>query len=344
MRRLSIRSGFSLAAVALLSAGTSAALSAQRPAPAGIIADHMTGDITGVHDPAIIKAGDTFYVFSTTRPDDGGQIPIRTSKDLLSWRRAGTVFDAVPDWARRLIPSARGLWAPDISYSGGQYRLYYAVSSFGSNVSAIGLATSPALDPAAPGKGWTDRGLVVRSTRADDFNAIDPNVFTDSDGRSWLTFGSFWTGIKMVRLDPATGLASVEDKTIYSLIRRPNPDAVEAPFLIARGGYHYLFASYDFCCRGSDSSYYTVVGRSKDVTGPYLDYDGKPMSKGYGQIVLHAKLDPSGRWRGPGHVAILADGGRDFLVYHAYDARNKGVPTLRIQALGWTADGWPVAH
>ena len=86
MRRLSIRSGLSLATIALLSAGTSAALSAQRPAPAGIIADHMTGDITGVHDPAIIKAGDTFYVFSTTRPDDGGQIPIRTSKDLLSWR------------------------------------------------------------------------------------------------------------------------------------------------------------------------------------------------------------------------------------------------------------------
>ncbi|HEU0066038.1 MAG TPA: arabinan endo-1,5-alpha-L-arabinosidase [Sphingomonas sp.] len=326
-----------------LAAALVAGVPAAAQAPAGF-ADRMAGDVAGVHDPAIIKGGDTYYVFSTSRGGDGGQIPIRTSKDLLTWTRAGTVMPDVPTWAKKQISATRGLWAPDISFANGQFRLYYSASSFGSNVSAIGLATSPTLDPTAPGYGWTDQGVVVSSTRASDYNAIDANAFTDADGKQWLTFGSFWTGIKMIRLDPATGKASAEDKTVYPLVRRPNPDAVEGPFLIAHGGYHYLFASYDFCCRGVDSTYYTVVGRSKDVTGPYVDYDGKPMMKGYGQIVLHAKLDPTNRWRGPGHVSILQDAGREFIAYHSYDAKNKGMPTLRIQPIGWTKDGWPVAR
>ncbi|HEX8415442.1 MAG TPA: arabinan endo-1,5-alpha-L-arabinosidase [Sphingomicrobium sp.] len=333
-----------LHAVAAAMIGCAVAGSTVSAQPVAGFADRMTGDITGVHDPAIIKAGDTYYVFSTSRPEDGGQIPIRTSKDLRTWTRAGTVFTDVPAWAKRQIPATKGLWAPDISFSNGQYRLYYAVSSFGSNVSAIGLATSPTLDPQAPGYGWTDQGLVIASSRADDFNAIDANAFTDADGRQWLTFGSFWTGLKLIQLDPATGKRLSGDTEVRALARRPNPDAIEAPFLIAHGGYHYLFASYDFCCRGANSSYYTVVGRAKDVTGPYVDFDGKPLMKGFGQIVLHAKLDPTNRWRGPGHIGMLHDGDRDYIAYHAYDAKNKGVPTLRIQPIGWTADGWPVAR
>jgi arabinan endo-1,5-alpha-L-arabinosidase len=313
--------------------------------PGAALADRMTGDIAPVHDPAIIKQGDSFYVFSTSRPrDETGQIPIRTSKDLINWKRAGAVFAQIPDWAKHEIPKADGIWAPDISFANGEYRLYYAVSTFGSNHSVIGLATSPTLDPNAANYKWTDKGVVMASTVASDFNAIDPAAFTDRDGRAWLAFGSFWTGIKMVRLNPATGLRAAEDQQVYSLARRPAPDAIEASFLIERGGYYYLFASYDFCCRGVNSSYYTVVGRSKAVTGPYLDYDGKPMMDGYGQIVLHGKLDPTRRWRGPGHSAILKDGNQLFIAYHAYDAQHAGIPTLRINPLGWTADGWPVAR
>lgn len=315
------------------------------PGTAASLADRMTGDIAPVHDPAIIKQGDTYYVFSTSRPrDEAGQIPVRTSKDLISWTRAGAVFAQMPDWAKREIPKANGIWAPDISFANGEFRLYYAVSTFGSNRSAIGLATSPTLDPSAPNYRWTDKGQVLASTVANDFNAIDPAAFIDRDGQAWLAFGSFWTGIKMVRLDPATGLRAVDDQKIYSLARRPAPDAIEAAFLIDHGGYYYLFASFDFCCRGVDSTYYTVVGRSKAVTGPYLDYDGKPMMEGYGQILLHGKLDPTGRWRGPGHSAILKDGDRLLIAYHAYDAQHGGIPTLRINPLGWTADGWPVAR
>ncbi|HWW24971.1 MAG TPA: family 43 glycosylhydrolase, partial [Caulobacter sp.] len=128
-----------------------------------------------------------------------------------------------------------------------------------------------------------------------------------------------------------------------AIAARPRPSAIEAPCIVERDGWFYLFASFDFCCRGADSTYYTVVGRSKAVAGPYVDRDGKALMKGGGFIVLHADLDLAKRFKGPGHVAVLRDGGRDHIVYHAYDARKGGVPTLRIQPLGWTADGWPVA-
>jgi arabinan endo-1,5-alpha-L-arabinosidase len=184
---------------------------------------------------------------------------------------------------------------------------------------------------------------VLESSFRDDFNAIDPNVFDDAEGRQWLVFGSFWTGIKMVRLDPRTGMRSAEDARVYPLASRRNPGAVEAPYVVRRGDYYYLFASFDFCCRGAGSTYYTVVGRSKSPTGPYLDRDGKKMLDGGGFIVLHAALDRSKRFVGPGHPAILQSGARDYIVYHAYDTEAGGKPTLRIQMLGWTEDGWPVA-
>jgi arabinan endo-1,5-alpha-L-arabinosidase len=334
-----------LAAAALPAAAMAQPASAPKAAaPPALLADRLSGDIAPVHDPSMIRDGNAFYLFTTTSdPKASGFVQVRTSRNLLNWTAAGSVFAAIPEWARHEVPAAKGIWAPDISFSNGQFRLYYAVSSFGSNHSAIGLATTPTLDPSKPGYGWKDQGVVLTSNSKDDYNAIDPAAFTDADGKSWLAFGSFWTGLKMIRLDPATGKPSAEDKTVYSLARRTNPDAVEAPYLIRHGDFYYLFASFDFCCRGADSTYYTVVGRSKSVTGPYLDFDGKPMTKGFAQVVLHGKLDKTKRWRGPGGVAILHEGERDFIVYHAYDAQNKGLPTLRVAPLGWTADGWPVA-
>jgi arabinan endo-1,5-alpha-L-arabinosidase len=333
-----------LAAAVALAAGPASA-GQQAAQPPALFADRMRGDLTPVHDPAIISDGDTFYVFSTSQEGQApGLIHIRTSKDLVTWTRAGAVFSAIPEWAKREVPKSKGIWAPDIVFVNGEYRLYYAVSTFGENHSAIGLATTKTLDPARPGHGWTDQGAVIVSNRTDDYNAIDPAAFVDRDGKAWLAFGSFWSGLKMIRLDAATGKPSAEDRTVRSLARRPAPGAVEAPFLIDHGGYYYLFASYDFCCRGADSSYYTVVGRSKDVTGPYLDHDGKPMTKGFGQIVLHGKLDASQRWRGPGGISILRESGRELIAWHAYDATNKGAATLRIAPILWTGDGWPVVR
>lgn len=324
-----------LLAIASGGEGASQADPASRPR----LNERMAGDIGPVHDPAIIKQGDTYYLFSTSQESEGkGLIHVRTSRDLVSWTRVEPVFATMPEWARAAVPRTAGIWAPDISKTGDEYRLYYSISTFGRNRSAIGLVTTPSLANPV----WTDKGAVMRSDSGDDFNAIDPNVFNDGEGRQWMAFGSFWTGIKMVRLDPATGLRSAEDGTIHSLARRRNPGAVEAPFVIRRGDYYYLFVSFDFCCRGAKSSYYSVVGRSRSPTGPYLDRDGKDMMDGGGFLVLHAKLDESGRFAGPGHPAVLDEKGRTYIVYHAYDVQQKGRPTLRIQPLGWTGDGWPV--
>jgi arabinan endo-1,5-alpha-L-arabinosidase len=241
------------------------------------------------------------------------------------------------------VPGTRGTWAPDISFFNGRFHLYYALSTFGSNRSAIALLTATTLDPDAAGHGWTDEGIVLESHEGDDFNAIDPNLLIDQDGKAWLAFGSFWSGLKMVEIDPATGKPPAPKPQIHALAQRHAPDAIEASFLISRGGYYYLFASYDFCCRGVDSTYYTVVGRSKSPAGPYVDRDGKAMMRGGGFLVLHADLDRSHRFKGPGGVSILREPGRDYIVYHAYDTAFGGAPTLRIQPLAWTADGWPVA-
>lgn len=293
-----------------------------------------------MHDPAIIRQGDRWYLFTTSQQRDGkGLIHLRTSKDLANWTRAAPVFAKMPAWVNDTVPGAAGIWAPDVHFTRGEYRVYYSVSTFGRNRSAIGLVTTPSLENPV----WSDKGLVFGSTQNDDFNAIDPNVFDDAEGRQWMAFGSFWSGLKLVRLDPDTGLRSAEDARVHPIARRPGPGAIEAPFVIHRGAYYYQFASFDSCCRRAASTYYTVVGRSKNPTGPYLDREGKSMMDGGGRIVLHADLDPDKRFVGPGHVAILREPERDYIVYHAYDTQARGVPTLRIQPLGWTDDGWPVA-
>ena len=310
----------------------------------GAINDRMTGDTWPVHDPCIIKADGLYHLFCTSQMHAGrGLIAWRTSPDLMAWTLKGDVMPAFPAWVTEALPDTKGAWAPDISYEGGLYRLYYAASLFGKNTSVIGLLTTPTLDTTRPDFGWKDEGLVIASQAGDDYNAIDPNLVKDGDGRQWLVLGSFWTGLKMTALDPATGKPphpeNRDPKALISVAQRPEqPDAVEASFLIRRGGLYYLFASYDFCCRGVNSTYYTVVGRSASVTGPFVDRDGKSMLEGGGTVVLSA----SERWKGPGHCAVLQDSDADYIVYHAYDAQNNGRPTLRVNRLDWR-DGWPVA-
>jgi arabinan endo-1,5-alpha-L-arabinosidase len=323
---------------ALALGGTAAAFSAAAPARGGVINDRLTGDLAPVHDPCMIRQGDVYHVFSTgPTGTDSGLIPWRTSTDLLHWTRRGAVFPSIPAWAHEAIPGAKGIWAPDISHFNDRFHLYYAVSTFGSNHSVIGLATNATLDPSSPDFAWRDEGLVLSSNTFDRYNAIDPSHVIDRDGGHWLCFGSFWTGIKMIRLDPATGKPA-RDRTLEALAFRPQPpDAIEAPFIIERDGYYYLFVSFDFCCRGVKSDYNIVAGRSKDILGPFLGPDGKAMTHGYGQQVLVG----NDRFKGPGGASVLRDPDRDYLVYHAYDAQNNGIPTLRISPIGWTPDGWP---
>ena len=321
---------------------------APSPAPPPSLNAEMTGDLVPTHDPAIAKNGDTYYVFSTGRDRASGKlIPVKTSKDLIHWTAQGGLFPDLPEWAKQAIPGAKDMWAPDVHKVNGLYYLYYAVSTFGSNHSAIGLFTSPTLDPASPDYRWTDRGPVVISTAKDDYNAIDPDHFVDAQGKHWLALGSFWSGIKLFALDPRTGKLLKPGEKPFPLARRLAPAGaaapIEAPFLFRHDGYYYLLASYDYCCKGVNSTYYTVVGRSKDVRGPYLGEDGSRMMDGQGTIILKADLQEQQRFRGPGHPAWLSDSGRDYIVYHAYDKEHGGAPTLRIAPIRWTKDGWPRA-
>jgi arabinan endo-1,5-alpha-L-arabinosidase len=318
---------------------------AQTPAKTPTLNDRLTGDLTPTHDPVIAREGGTYHVFST----GGRYIVSRTSPDLVHWTLGKPLIDRMPDWALQAVPGAKDMWAPDISFVNGRWRLYYSVSTFGSNRSAVGLFTSPTLDPAAPGYGWRDDGLVVMSTHDSDFNAIDPNLIVDRDGRQWLALGSFWTGLKLFALDPKTGKPADPNARPVSIARRPapagGPAPVEAPFVIDHGGYYWLIASYDYCCKGAQSTYYTVIGRSKAITGPYLGKDGSKMMEGGGTIFIRADLPEQDRFRGPGHAGVLHDkDGTDYVVYHAYDKTSQGAPTLRIAPIRWGADGWPHAE
>jgi arabinan endo-1,5-alpha-L-arabinosidase len=311
----------------------------------------LSGDVAGTHDPSIIKEGKTWYVFATGKAPDGGQFAIRCSNDLEHWKLCGHVFDAVPAWIHERSPGTRDLWAPDISYVQHEYRLYYAYSLFGKNTSGIALATNKTLDPTSPDYKWIDKGLVFESKAEDNFNAIDPNLIVDAKGSEWLVFGSFWDGIKMRRLDDS-GMLSKTDTTLYSLARRAKPEdaapappglpanwqAIEAPFIVRHSGYFYLFTSWDLCCRGLKSTYKTTVGRSKSVTGPYVDASGKPLAEGGGTLLLTA----NSRWLGPGGESVyLGPHKQDLIVFHAYDGKT-GKPSMQLSTIDWT-DGWPHA-
>lgn len=319
---------------------------AQDPAPHVF---DLSGDYWGTHDPSIMKEGDTWYVFATGLAPHG-HMAIRCSHDLQSWKLCGQVFTEIPDWIQKDSPGTKELWAPDISYFDGIYHLYYAYSLFGKNTSGIALATNKTLDPDSPDYKWVDQGLVLRSGAGDDFNAIDPNLVIDASGNTWLAFGSFWSGIKMRRIDRATGKLSAEDTHLYALASRerpagappgtpelpPNWEAVEAPFIIHHGDFFYLFVSWDLCCRGTRSTYRTMVGRSHTVTGPYLDATGKSMVDGGGTQVLGANH----RWLGPGGESLYVGSDNTIIVFHAYDATT-GKPALQVSTVGWK-DGWPL--
>ncbi|HUS10131.1 MAG TPA: arabinan endo-1,5-alpha-L-arabinosidase [Pyrinomonadaceae bacterium] len=296
----------------------------------------LDGDIRQVHDPAIIQDGDTYYLFSTR-----AGIAIRCSKDLIRWQLCGDVFAHLPEWAVKDVPGLRGLWAPDISYFNGRYHLYYSASTFGSNRSSIGLVTNQTLDQTSERYRWADQGKVISSYSSDDWNAIDPNVVLDEKNEPWLAFGSFWGGIKLRKLDQTTGRLSSSDKTLYALASRSRnanlPGAIEAPVIIRKNSYYYLFVSFDLCCRGKDSTYNIRVGRALRLTGPYMDRSGKLMIHGGGTPVVAGK----GRWAGPGHCAVLQNKEGEMLVYHAYDTEWRGIPTLRIARLLWDPQGWP---
>lgn len=296
----------------------------------------VTGFTRNAHDPVIAEEDGVYYVFYT-----GPRIVIIKSTDLVNWEFVGRVFENTPDWAIGVNPIIGALWAPDISYFNGKWHLYFAASNFGEQNSALGLATNVTLDPDSPDYKWEDQGIVLRSNVGDPWNAIDANLVFDDDGNPWLNWGSYWTGVYMRRIDPATGFFDESYPDVVHLASRRTPPedstAIEAPFIVKRGDYYYLFASFDQCCVGVDSTYNVRVGRSPEITGPYIDRDGVPMLESGGTRILESY----DRWRGPGHNGMYIDGDTYYMVYHSYDSRLNGTPMLRIERVQWDEDGWP---
>ena len=168
----------------------------------------------------------------------------------------------------------------------------------------------------------------------DDFNAIDPFRMDASDGRAFLTFGSFWSGIKLSELAPETGKLK-PNAPLVALASR-HGGAIEAPSILEREAKFYLFVSFDQCCKGVASTYNIRVGRAARIEGPYLDRDGQAMLDGGGSLLLAG----AGRFIGPGGQEPVKISTGDMLAYHYYDGESGGVAKLQLSPIGWTPDGW----
>jgi arabinan endo-1,5-alpha-L-arabinosidase len=266
----------------------------------------------------------TYFIFSTAVG-----IEIRTSKDRTAWTLIGKVFPNGAPWTDQYTGTSNGnIWAPDCTYLNGQFYLYYAASSFGSQNSAIFLAKSSTGQPGS----FTNEGLITSTSTSNNYNAIDPNLLID--GSAWrLSLGSFWTGIKGMQLSSSTGKLS--SNTVTALAQRTaNGGAIEASVIYKYGNYFYLFSSWDKCCAGTSSTYNIRVGRSTSATGGFVDQAGVALTNGGGTLVLgsHDSII------GPGGQDLMTDGDGPILVYHYYTSSGS---FLGINRLDFSS-GWPV--
>ncbi|GAB2806158.1 arabinan endo-1,5-alpha-L-arabinosidase [Ferruginibacter profundus] len=288
-----------------------------------------------VHDPVMIKQGNTYYVFST-----GRGISVKTSTDKINWKNAGRVFDStnLPAWYKNDIPAQDGsLWAPDIHYHNGKYHLYYSVSAWMNFNSSIGYATNTTLDKNDPAYKWVDEGQVISyKNGGEGVNVIDPNIFIDRDGKEYLVYGSYKAGLRLVELNAATGKL-MKDPPAITII---TTSLGEGEFIIKSAQYYYLFVSRGRCCAGINSTYQVVMGRSKDVHGPYLNKEGESFLDNKYSLLLAGDSTEPGR----GHNGFFTEHDTTFIVYHAYTRSQNGASLLNIKPLYIDKDGWPTTE
>jgi len=339
----------SLAALVAACGDVSTTPRAAPPPCTGNLVDRSS-DVAPIHDPAIAREGDTYWIYSSSPTGT-----FYSSTDLRRWTRRGSVFDGIPPWILATIPRADHIGSPDIEWYDGRWVLYYQSHIQGTCDAAMGVATNRTLDPASPDYEWQDHGLVLRSTPEFEnfpllcgqdgvwFDAIDPTLFVDpADGRPWLLFGSTLGGIFLVEIDPKTFVPTGHPRDFVLLAARdlglPDP-IVEAPYVVHRDGWYWLFLSHDRCCQGANTTYRILVGRSRTLEGPYLDRDGRRLLDGGGTVLIERE----GSLIGTGHADVFSDGGWDYLVHHAYDAEAGYEPVLNVRRLDWDEEGWPSA-
>ena len=267
-----------------------------------------------IHDPStIMLCNGKYYTYGT-----GGSSLV--SDDGWTWRRGVT-------------PSRRGM-APDVIHIGDRYYMYISSNPGGQPHSQVIMISSKSLDPESRDYGWEDGGIVNSTDGVEFCNGIDPGLFLDpTDGKLWMTFGSYFGYIRIVELDPKTG-KRIDDKFTNIAIN------CEASTVIYHEGWYYLLATHGSCCRGADSGYNIRVGRSKKLTGPYVDHTGLDMILGGGKLLIGS----GGRVIGPGHFGLLdlGDGVQKFSCHFEADLDRGGSSVLDIRPLLWK-DGWPIA-
>ncbi len=281
-----------------------------------------------VHDPVMIKQGDTYYVFSTG-------INIKTSKDRINWTNAGKLFgkDSLA-WWHNDIPEKIGLWAPDIHYANGKYHLYYSVSAWMNFNSSIGYATNTTLNPSDPAYKWVDEGEVIGYKNGGaGVNVIDPNIFIDKDGKEYLLYGSYKAGLRLVELDAKTGKLKKDQPELTTI----TTSLGEGSFIIKGPKYYYIFASRGRCCAGINSTYQIVIGRAKNVKGPYLNKQGESWIDNKYSLFLAGDSSEPGR----GHNGFFTEHDTTFIVYHAYTRSQNGASLLNIKPIYMDEDDWP---
>ncbi|KAI1077210.1 glycosyl hydrolase [Whalleya microplaca] len=295
-----------------------------------------SGTCTNTHDPSIIRRSDgTYFRFST-----GGKIAVHTAPDITGpWTYQGA---ALPSGSSIDLAGKDDLWAPDVSLIDSTYYMYYAVSTSGSQDSAIGVATSSSLDVGT----WTDLGSTgIRSSSSKAYNAIDASLI-NADGTYLLTFGSFWGDIFQVEMkSPPKAVAS--GATTYNLAYDSVTTAEEGSTLFKYGSYYYLFYSKGQCC-GYDSNkpaagkeYKVMVCRSSSPTGGFVDKNGVACTSSGGTVVLESH----GNVYGPGGQGVYQDPANGPILYYHYVNTSIGYADGQKQ-FGWNnidfSSGWPV--
>ena len=310
----------------------------------------LTGDTGLIHDPTIIRQGTAYYVLSTDGGQPGGFLPLFCSPDKTAWKRCGQVFTTIPaSLSTALGATVTSLWAPDVSFFGGLYHVYFVASVFGSNRSIIGLATSPTMNPTDAGYGWTYQGAVLQSPAdGSGYNAIDPSILLDTDSAGnllhiWMTYGSFFKGIAQREINPVNGqLLQPATTAPTALATRPGvaSNPIEGPSLVKHNGYYYLFVSFGACCNSNfaTDTYQIAVGRGPTAQGPFADMAGTSMLTGGGTILLST----SGEFTAPGGQDVLVDPtGGDLITFHALSNAQNGYDYLFVKSLTWPGD-WPL--
>lgn len=293
-------------------------------------ANILKGDLR-VHDPVMIKEGDTYYIFST-----GKGIPIKTSKDKVTWKNSDVVFNnPLPTWYKTDIPEQDGaLWAPDIHYRDGKFHLYYSVSAWMNFNSSIGYATNTTLNPNDPAYKWVDEGQVIGvKNGGKGVNVIDPNVVVEKNGKVWLLYGSYKAGLRLVELNKKTGKLKSKNPELITI----TPSLGEGSYIIKGPEYYYIFASRGICCKGIQSTYQVVMGRAKNIKGPYLNKQGESWLDNKYIVFLEGNYEEPGR----GHNGFFTERDTTFVVYHAYTRSAEGASLLNIKPVYVDADGWP---